>query len=42
MERAANITMVQNIFGCPYLVVDGIFVPNSYVEFMIFYVYLIH
>jgi hypothetical protein len=34
MERAANITMLQNIFGCPCLVVDGIFVPNSYVDFM--------
>jgi hypothetical protein len=41
MERATNITMLQNIFGCPYLVVDGISVPNSHVDFMILYVYLI-
>jgi hypothetical protein len=41
MERAANITMVQNIIGCPYLVVDGIIVPNSYIDFMILYAYLI-
>ncbi len=34
IEKAAKITMVKNIFGCPSLVVDVIFVPNSYVDFM--------
>jgi hypothetical protein len=41
MERAANITVVQNIFCCPYLVIDGIFVPDSYIDFIILYMYLI-
>jgi hypothetical protein len=31
-EKAARITMVKNIINCPCLVLDGIFVPSSYVN----------
>ncbi len=37
-EKAARITMVKNVLGCPCLVVDGIFAPNSYVYLMYLYV----
>jgi hypothetical protein len=36
IEKAARI-----IFGCPCLVVDEIFVPNSYIDFMFLHVYLL-
>ncbi len=38
IEKAAKITMVKNFFSCPCLVVDGIFVPNSYVKLLVLYV----
>ncbi len=37
-KKAARITMVKNILGYPCLVVDGIFVPNSYIYLMYLYV----
>ncbi len=38
IKKAAKITMVKNIFSCLCLVVDGIFIPNSYVKLLVLYV----
>ncbi len=37
-KKAARITMVKNILGCPCFVVDWIFVPNSYIYLMYLHV----
>jgi hypothetical protein len=37
IKNTAKITMVKNIFNCSCLVVDGIFVPNSYIDLSYLY-----
>jgi hypothetical protein len=37
-KKTTRITMVGNILSFPHLVVDGIFIPDSYVEFVFLYV----
>jgi hypothetical protein len=37
-EKTARVTMVGDILGCPNLVVDGVFILDSYIGFVFLYV----
>ncbi len=37
-KKTARITMVGDILSCPNLVVDGVFIPDSYIGFVFLYV----